>query len=71
MSLVAIDQYGHTYLIGKHPRKELLEQLGATHAAKMYCDKLDGSIQHTGYVICGLWLGVYRLSPAWPREAVL
>lgn len=61
---IGIDQYGHTYWLGRHPRKELLEQLGRMHADKMYRD--DTSTQghhHAGYVIGGLWIDVFRVEP--------
>lgn len=54
---IGIDQYGGKYYIKKHPRKELLEQLYATKADKMYID--DGV--HIGYVIKGLWISIYKL----------
>lgn len=54
---IGIDQYGTKYRIKKHPRKELLEALDATHAHKMY---IDNGI-HIGYVIKGLWIMVYKL----------
>jgi hypothetical protein len=60
---VAIDQYGHTLPIRRHPRKELCEQLGAKTAHRLYWDRPDGSAEHVGYVIGGLWLRVYRLAP--------
>jgi hypothetical protein len=59
---IAIDQHGATYrLDGKHPRKALLEKLGATHASKMYVDLPDGKSQHIGYVVGGLWCRIYEL----------
>jgi hypothetical protein len=59
MNFIGIDQYGQHYYINKHPRKELLEQLGASHASKMYID--DGV--HTGYVIQNLWIDVFKIKP--------
>lgn len=59
--MIAIDQYGHTYkLKSKHPRKELLELIGASKADKIYI----GEGVHIGYVIKGLWLSVYKLQNA-------
>lgn len=58
---MAIDQYGTTYHGLQHPRKDLLEKLGATHADKMYQDK-DGITVHIGYVISGLWLTLYEVT---------
>lgn len=60
---MAIDQYGNTFHGLKHPRKELLERLGYTHAQKMYQDKTDGSTVHVGYVIGGHWLTLYKVEP--------
>ena len=54
---IGIDQYGTKYRIKKHPRKELLEQLYASHADKMY---IDNGV-HIGYVIKGHWIEVYKL----------
>ena len=47
---MAIDQYGQTYHGLEHPRKDLLERLGRSHAEKMYRDTLDGRTVCTGYV---------------------
>lgn len=60
---IAIDQYGQTFRIKQHPRKELCEQLGSSHADIMYQDKKDGSTVKTGYVIAGLWLSIFKLTP--------
>ena len=61
LGYIAIDQYGTHYKIEKNPRKELLEQLYATHAGKMYVDTKDGKTKHIGYIINGLWLNVYAV----------
>ena len=60
---MAIDQYGHTYHNLKHPRKDLCERLGRTHVDKMYIDDKDGNTYHIGYIIGGLWLRLYEVSP--------
>ena len=60
MNYIGIDQYGQHYHIDEHPRKELLEQLGATHADKMYIN----DDEHIGYIINGLWIEVLKLSKA-------
>ena len=61
---MAIDQYGHTYHgLGKYPRTELLKKLGSSKAVPMYRDKLDGSTVRVGWIICGLWLEVFRVEP--------
>ena len=60
---MGLDQYGQTYHDLKHPRKDLMEYLGNSHAQKMYRDKEDGSYVHTGYVIGGLWITLYEVKP--------
>jgi hypothetical protein len=65
---IAIDQYNQHHLIRHHPRKELLTQLGASRADKMYVDAADGQARHIGYVIRGLWLHVFRLDAAFPPK---
>lgn len=60
---MAIDQYGQTFHGLKHPRKELCELLGSTHAEKIYADKKDGSTVHIGYIIAGHWLTLYKVTP--------
>ena len=60
---------GSTYHdLGKHPRKALLEMLGASRAEKMYVDKKDGSTVHVGYIIKGLWIQLYNVS-SWEKVA--
>jgi hypothetical protein len=69
MDHMAIDQYGQTYhSLGKHPRKALLDKLCRKHASKMYIDSKDGKAYHVGYIIGGLWLSVYSVTPM--RKAV-
>lgn len=58
---IGIDQYGEHYHLKEHPRKELLEQLGASRAANMYVDTVDGRVKHKGYVIGGRWIDVYAV----------
>ena len=60
---MGIDQYGMHYHGLKHPRKELSEALGNTHVSKMYCDKSDGTVKHTGYVIGNHWITLYEVKP--------
>lgn len=60
---MAIDQYGTTYHGLKHPRKDLLNRLGATHAEKIYQEDKKGHVYHVGYVIRGLWLTLYKVTP--------
>lgn len=61
---LGVNQLGQKYTMYKHPRKELLETLGATKAEKMYVDKKDGSSVHVGYVIGDEWITVYEVH-AW------
>jgi hypothetical protein len=65
---LGIDQYGQTYKLGAHPRKELLQQLGTTHASKMYVDGRDGQPKHIGYVVRGCWVRIYELRE-WKGQA--
>jgi len=61
---IGLDQYGRTYWLGAHPRKDLLRLLCRTRSAKLYRD--DSSPQgyhHVGYVIAGLWIEVFALQP--------
>jgi hypothetical protein len=58
MMYMGIDQYGQTYHDLKHPRKDLLERLGARHADKMYCDP---DARHIGYVVRGLWIRLFKV----------
>ncbi len=62
LGYLGLDQYGDTYHINKHPRKELLEQLGCKHASKMYVDTKSGDTKHVGYVVAGRWINVYVVS---------
>jgi len=60
---MAIDQYGHAYHDLRHPRKDLCERLGCQNAAKMYRDRKDRTLYHAGYVIAGLWLTLFEVTP--------
>lgn len=60
---MAIDQYGQTFHGLEYPRKDLLRKLGKQHAAKIYRDKKDGRSVHVGYIIGGLWLSIYEVTP--------
>lgn len=59
---VAVNQYGETKILGKHPRKELLEYHYVKHADKMYTDDENGNACHIGYVIAGNWYTLYKIS---------
>ena len=60
---MAIDQFGETYHGLKHPRKDLMEQLGATKAERIYVDAKNGDILHVGYVIAGHWCRIFKVEP--------
>lgn len=60
---MAINQYGDTYHGLTHPRKDLCEKLGRSHAEKIYIDGKDGKSYHVGYLIAGEWLEVYEVKP--------
>lgn len=64
---IGISQYGDRYTIQKYPRKELLAQLGATHAEKMYVNTKSGKTRHIGYAINGQWIRVYEVHE-WHKE---
>ena len=60
---MAIDQYDQTYHIGRNPpRKWLLNHLGRNHCSKIYRDTDEG-VRHVGYVIAGLWLELFTVTP--------
>jgi hypothetical protein len=61
LGYIGIDQHGYIYNIKKYPRKELLDQLGSTHASIMYCDLKSGGSRRKGYVISGHWVEVYEV----------
>ena len=63
LGYIGIDQCGTHYIIQKHPRKELLKQLGRKFAQKMYVDDKEGNPKHIGYIIAGLWIRIYRVFP--------
>ena len=65
LGYMAKDQYGNTYHMynEKHPRKWLLNHFGRKHADRMYIDSSDGKGVHTGWVIAGHWLSVYKVYP--------
>ena len=54
-----IDQYGNRFYA--HTVKDLRKQIGmgGSKVEKMYRDRGDGSVIHTGYVIGGHWLTMY------------
>ena len=66
LGVMGIDQYGNHYDGLVHPRKDLLDRLGASHAEKLYRDR-GGKPVHVGYVISGLWIELYEVH-AWSKE---
>lgn len=58
---IAINQYGEMVRIARHPRKELMEYMGTSHADKVYRDLKDGGAEHVGYYLKGEWFDVYRV----------
>jgi hypothetical protein len=60
---MGIDQYGNHYDGLLRPRKDLLNRLYRKHAEKMYIDKIDGTVKHVGYIIAGLWISLYEVTP--------
>lgn len=54
-----VDQYGNRFY--SHTVKELRKQIemGGSRVEKMYCDRKDGSVVHTGYIIGNHWLTMY------------
>lgn len=60
---MAIDQHGQAYHGLTRPRKELCELLCREHADRMMVDGRDGKTYHVGYVIGGLWLRLYEVTP--------
>ena len=68
LGYLGVDQYGRTYRISKHPRKELMEQLGSSSAKKMYNGLNDGSSRHAGYIVSGLWIDVHEVHSWSGRE---
>lgn len=61
---LAEDQYGQQVWIKDHPRKELCEHVGTTHAEKMYIDDNDGNSHHIGYVVGRRWFSIFKVA-AW------
>ncbi len=61
---MGVDQYGATYHgLGDYPRKALLSRLGRKHADKLYRDDAAGNAYHIGYIIGGLWITLYFVTP--------
>ena len=67
LGYLAIDQYGETIKLKKHPRKELMEYFGVKHADKMFIDTRKEEGKHIGYVIAGHWFRIYEINE-WNKE---
>lgn len=61
LGYIGIDQYGDSWKIKQHPRKELLDKLGFQHAERLFVDGEDGQPKHVGYLIGQRWITVYEL----------
>jgi hypothetical protein len=71
LGFLAIDQYGNTVKltgVTKHPRKALMEKVGAQSARKMYCDTADGTPRHIGYILGRSWYTLYEVH-AWAGKS--
>lgn len=58
---IGIDQFGNQYLLGKHPRKELIDRIGVKHVDKMYRDGKAGNAEFIGYVLGNYWVVLYKV----------
>ena len=55
-TMIALGNLGtRISLKGEHPRKELMEALGAKHVDKLYLDTAEGEIEHVGYIVAKEW----------------
>jgi len=65
--MLARNQYGETiFLLGIHPRKELLDKLSRKHADKIFIDSAKhDKTYHVGYVMAGGWWSLYT---EWQKE---
>jgi hypothetical protein len=61
---MAIDQFGNVYTHLRHPRKDLMAQLGYQHAEKAYeYSRVLGGKVFIGYKIGRLVFRVFRVVP--------
>lgn len=67
VTYIAITGNHAMLLTSKHPRAELLRELNATHAEKIYCDDADGISHHIGYTINQQWYALYKVSGRGPK----
>ena len=70
MNYIGLDQHGNVYPIQRHPRAELMEQVGRKNARKMYCDRNNGKSYFIGYCVGQYWIRVYGVEGrTFEREA--
>ena len=58
---LGIDQYKNMYYMKEFPRKELLKQLDASKARKLYIDEILNRPKQVGYIIKGLFIEIYEI----------
>ena len=62
-TMIALGHFGtRISLKGEHPRKELMEALGAKHVDKIYLDTAEGGIKHVGYIVAKEWFTLYNIT---------
>lgn len=72
LGYIAIGHCGTTLHLNnpdKPPRGQLLAELGATHATKIYVDRTDGTPHHVGYIVGKEWFNIYEVHE-WTGRAV-
>lgn len=57
--LLYVDQYGNRFYASTVAELRSQIGMGGSRVSKMYRDKPDGSVTHTGYVIGQHWLTAY------------
>ena len=64
LGYLAVGQYRTIELTDarKHPRGQLLRELGISSARNVYIDGNDGKPQHIGYIAAGEWWTIYEVS---------
>jgi hypothetical protein len=64
LGYMAVGNRGTTHHLtepGRHPRRQLLDKCGRSHADKMYVDHTGGPPTHIGYIVGGEWFSVYEV----------
>lgn len=65
---MGVDQYGqYHHSLGKHPRKTLLARLCRTKAIPMYRDDSRGNAVKVGWIIGGLEIEVFKVTPLYEK----